>query len=413
MVYLKDLKDKLALKQIYYLILRPNMSFIPYALPLTGDEEIAEVIDTIKSGWLTTGPKTKRFEKDFAEFIQVKYALAVNSATAGLHLGLEALGVGPNDKVITTVHTFTATAEVIRYLGADPVFVDIEGDSFNIDCDEIERALIAHPEVKVIMPVHYAGQAADMTRIMALAKKYNVKVLEDAAHAVPSTHNGKLIGTFGDITVYSFYANKTITTGEGGMLVTDNEEYAKRIGCMRLHGISKDVFDRFTSTKPSWHYEVVAPGFKYNMTDIASSLGIHQLKKAWALQERRKSIAYKYNSAFSDLPVSIPLVVNKSDVHSWHLYVLQLNIDELDINRDRFIEILAEQGIGTSVHYIPLHFHPYWQETYKLKPDDFPRSSKAFTRIVSLPNYPKMTDEQVDKVIKVVISVLQEHKIND
>lgn len=389
------------------------MSFIPYALPLTGEEEIAEVIDTIKSGWLTTGPKTKRFEQDFSEFVGAKYALAVNSATAGLHLGLEALGVGPGDKVITTVHTFTATAEVIRYLGADPVFVDIEGDSFNIDCDAIEQALIEHPEVKVILPVHYAGQAANMTRIMALSKQYNVKVMEDAAHAVPSTHNGQMIGSFGDITVYSFYANKTITTGEGGMVVTNHDAYAKRIGCMRLHGISKDVFDRFTSTKPSWHYEVVAPGFKYNMTDIAASLGIHQLKKAWALQERRKSIALKYNSAFSDLPVSTPLIVNESDVHSWHLYVLQLNIDELDINRDRFIEILAEQGIGTSVHYIPLHFHPYWQETYKLNEDDFPKSSEAFKRIVSLPNYPKMTDEQVEKVIRVVRAVIMEHKISD
>lgn len=388
------------------------MSFIPYALPLTGEEEIAEVVDTIKSGWLTTGPKTKRFEKDFSEFVGAKYALAVNSATAGLHLGLEALGVGAGDKVITTVHTFTATAEVIRYLGADPVFVDIEGDSFNIDCDEIEKALIAHPEVKVIMPVHYAGQSANMTRIMALAEKYDVKILEDAAHAIPTTHNGKIIGAFGDITVYSFYANKTITTGEGGMLVTNNESYAKRIACMRLHGISKDVFDRFTSTKPSWHYQVVAPGFKYNMTDIAASLGIHQLKKAWVLQKRRKAIAYKYNDAFKELPVTTPLIVNESDVHSWHLYVLQLNLDELNISRDKFIEVLAEKGIGTSVHYIPLHFHPYWQETYNLKETEFPKSSKAFTRIVSLPNYPKMTDEQVSKVIDVVTQVLKEHKKN-
>jgi dTDP-4-amino-4,6-dideoxygalactose transaminase len=386
------------------------MSFIPYALPLTGEEEIAEVVDTIKSGWLTTGPKTKQFEKDFSEFVGSKYALAVNSATAGLHLGLEALGVGVGDKVITTVHTFTATAEVIRYLGADPVFVDIEGDSFNIDCNEIEKALISHPEVKVIMPVHYAGQSANMTRIMALAEKYNVKVLEDAAHAIPTSHQGKMIGTFGDITVYSFYANKTITTGEGGMVVTNNEDYAKRIGCMRLHGISKDVFDRFTSTKPSWHYQVVAPGFKYNMTDIAASIGIHQLKKAWQLQERRKKIAYKYNEAFSDLPVVTPLIVNEGDIHSWHLYVLQLNIDELEISRDRFIEILAEKGVGTSVHYIPLHFHPYWQETYNLRGEDFPKSSEAFTRIVSLPNYPKMTDEQVEKVISTVRVVLLEQK---
>lgn len=389
------------------------MSFIPYALPLIGDEEITEVIDTIKSGWLTTGPKTKLFEQNFSEFVGAKYSLAVNSATAGLHLGLEALGVGPGDKVITTVHTFTATAEVIRYLGADPVFVDIEGDSFNIDCEAIEQALIEFPNVKVILPVHYAGQAANMTRIMALAKRYNVKVMEDAAHAVPTTHNGQMIGTFGDITVFSFYANKTITTGEGGMIVTDNEEYAKRISCMRLHGISKDVFDRFTSTKPSWQYQVVAPGFKYNMTDIAASLGIHQLKKAWRLQDRRKEIVYKYNNAFNGLPVITPLITNDNDTHSWHLYVIKLSLDKLTISRDQFIEILAERGVGTSVHYIPLHFHPYWRETYGLCKDDFPKSSEAFTSIVSLPNYPKMTDEQVDKVIEIVRDLLLKSEIND
>jgi len=389
------------------------MSFIPFALPLTGEDEIAEVADTIRSGWLTTGPKTKLFEADFAEFVGVKYALAVNSATAGLHLGLEALGVSRGDKVITTVHTFTATAEVIRYLGADPVFVDIEGDSFNIDCDAIEAALIAHPEVKVIMPVHYAGQAANMTRIVELAKKYNVKILEDAAHAVPSTHNGQTIGTIGDVTVYSFYANKTMTTGEGGMVVTENDEYAKRISCMRLHGISKDVFDRFTSTKPSWYYEVVAPGFKYNMTDIAASIGIHQLKKAWLLQQRRQLIAEKYTAAFAALPLVTPLVVNPADVHSWHIYVIQLKLEKLNIGRDRFIEIMAEKGIGTSVHYIPLHLQPYWRQEYALKSDDFPKSSNAFERIVSLPNYPKMTDAEVDRVISTVSEILLEDKRHD
>lgn len=386
------------------------MSFIPYALPLTGEDEINEVVDTIKSGWLTTGPKTKQFESDFANFVGAKYALAVNSATAGLHLGLEALGVGPGDKVITTVHTFTATAEVIRYLGADPVFVDIEGDSFNIDCDAIEKALINNSGVKVILPVHYAGQAANMTRIMSLAKKYDVKVMEDAAHALPTTHSGQMIGTIADITVYSFYANKTITTGEGGMIVTNNESYVKRISCMRLHGISKDVFDRFTSTKPSWHYQVVAPGFKYNMTDIAASMGIHQLKKAYTLQNRRQGIAEKYNSAFSDLPVKTPFISNPTDTHSWHLYVLQLDIEELAIDRDEFIRMMAEKGVGTSVHYIPLHMHPYWQENYNLTECDFPRSSSTYYRIVSLPNYPKMTDGQVDRVIKTVREIILEHK---
>jgi dTDP-4-amino-4,6-dideoxygalactose transaminase len=385
------------------------MSFIPFALPCTGEEEIKEVIDTIRSGWLTTGPKTKQFENDFAEFVGAKYALAVNSATAGLHLGLEALGVGPGDKVITTVHTFTATAEVIRYLGADPIFVDIEGDSFNIDCDGVEAALQANPDVKVIIPVHYAGQAVNMTRIMALAKEYGVKVMEDAAHALPTTHNGQMIGTIADITVYSFYANKTITTGEGGMVVTNNEDYVKRISCMRLHGISKDVFDRFTSTKPSWHYQVVAPGFKYNMTDVAAAMGIHQLKKANVFQQRRKAIAEKYNDAFLDLPITTPFITNADDVHSWHLYVIQLNIDELSIGRDDFIKALAENGIGTSVHYIPLHMHPYWQDNYHLTESDFPKSTKAFYRIVSLPNYPKMTDDEIEKVINTVRKIALGH----
>jgi dTDP-4-amino-4,6-dideoxygalactose transaminase len=386
------------------------MSFIPFALPLTSEEEIQEVVDTIRSGWLTTGPKTKQFETDFAEFVGAKFALAVNSATAGLHLGLEALGVGPGDKVITTVHTFTATAEVIRYLGADPIFVDIEGDSFNIDCDAIEEALKNNPEVKVILPVHYAGQAANMTRIMKLAKEYNVKVMEDAAHALPTTHNGQMIGTIADITVYSFYANKTITTGEGGMIVTNNEQYVKRISCMRLHGISKDVFDRFTSTKPSWHYQVIAPGFKYNMTDVAASMGIHQLKKANLFQKRRQEISESYNYAFSNLQVTTPFISNPADIHSWHLYVLKLNTEELSIDRDEFINLMAEKGVGTSVHYIPLHMHPYWQENYNLTEGDFPRSSNTYYRIVSLPNYPKMTDEQVAKVINTVKAIILEYK---
>jgi dTDP-4-amino-4,6-dideoxygalactose transaminase len=389
------------------------MNFIPYALPLTGEEEIEEVIDTIKSGWLTTGPKTKRFESDFKSILGVQHALAVNSATAGLHLGLEALGVGPGDKVITTVHTFTATAEVIRYLGADPIFVDIEGDSFNIDCSAIEDALKSNPEVKAIIPVHYAGQSANMTEIMKLARKYNVKVLEDAAHAFPTTHDGKMIGSFGDITVFSFYANKTITTGEGGMVVTNNTGYAERIACMRLHGISRDVFDRFQSIKPSWYYEVIAPGYKYNMTDIAASLGIHQLRKAVGFQERRQSIAEKYNKAFEFLPVKTPYISIKSDLHSWHLYVIQLQLEELSIDRDKFIEILAEKGIGTSVHYIPLHLQPYWKSAYNLSEVDFPRSSFCFNRIVSLPNYPKMTDDEVNRVIEAVKDILEVFKKND
>lgn len=254
--------------------------FLPFALPDTGEEEIAEVVDSIRSGWLTTGPKTKRFEQEFAGFIgNGVEAVAVNSATAGLHLALEAIGVCPGDEVITTPYTFTATAEVIRYLGADPVFVDIDPATFNIDPARIEAAVT--PRTKAIIPVHFAGLACDMESILAIARKHGLKVVEDAAHALPATCSGKLVGTMeSDATVYSFYATKTITTGEGGMIVTRDPETAARCRTMRLHGISRDAFDRYTSTKPSWYYEVVAPGFKYNMTDIAASLGIHQLKKA-------------------------------------------------------------------------------------------------------------------------------------
>ena len=254
--------------------------FLPFALPDIGEDEISEVLDSLRSGWLTTGPKTKRFEGEFATFIGSGCkAIAVNSATAGLHLALEAVGIGPGDEVITTPYTFTATAEVVRYLGADPVLVDIDQQTMNINPELIESVIT--PRTKAIIPVHFAGLACDMEAMLTIARRHGLKVIEDAAHALPSTCNSRLIGSLeSDATVFSFYATKTITTGEGGMIVTRNPEIAKRCQIMRLHGISRDAFDRYTSTKPSWYYEVVAPGYKYNMTDIAASLGIHQLKKA-------------------------------------------------------------------------------------------------------------------------------------
>lgn len=386
------------------------MSYIPYSRPVLDTEEINEVVDTLKSGWLTTGPKVAQFENNFKEYVGSSYALAVNSATSGLHLALEAIGIGPGDKVITTVHTFTATAEVIRYLGAEPIFVDIEADSYNISPKEVEKALIKHKNVKAIMPVHYAGQSANITEISKLAKQYGVKVVEDAAHALPTTHNGKIVGTLSDITVFSFYANKTITTGEGGMITTDNAELAERMKVMRLHGINRDAFDRFTSTKPSWYYEIVAPGFKYNMMDVCGALGIHQLKKAKYFQEIRESIAKRYSDAFFGLPVITPILVNPNDIHAWHIYVLQLNLEELTINRDEFIKLLSERNIGTSVHYIPLHRMPYWKENFNLSDEQFPNSSYISDRIVSLPNFASMTDEEVCIVIDTVKSLLLEFK---
>ena len=379
--------------------------FLPFALPDIGEEEIEEVVDSLRSGWLTTGPKTKRFEEDFATFVgDGVEAIAVNSATAGLHLALEAIGIGPGDEVITTPYTFTATAEVIRYLGAHPVFVDINPTTFNIDPLKIEKAITQR--TKAIIPVHFAGLACDMDPIMAIAKKYGLKIVEDAAHSLPTTYHGKLIGTFeSDATVYSFYVTKTIATGEGGMIVLRDAEIAKRCRVMRLHGINRDVFNRYATTKPSWHYEVVAPGFKYNMTDVAASLGIHQLKKARSFQKRRAEMAAYYDEAFSDLPVILPPKAPKNDLHAWHLYVLRLD-PKVDISRDRFIESMAERGIGCSVHFIPLHLHPYGRDTYNLKPQDFPNALSVYERAVSLPLYTKMTEKDQKRVVEAVREIL-------
>lgn len=378
-----------------------KQDFLPFALPEIGEEEIAEVVSALRSGWVTTGPKTRQFEADFAEFLGGGLeAVAVNSATAGLHLGLEALGVGPGDEVITTTHTFTATAEIIRYLGADPVFVDVDPQTLCIDVAGIERAIT--PRTKAIIPVHFAGRSADMEPLLALARKHGLRVMEDAAHALPTTCGGKLIGTLeSDVTVFSFYANKTITTGEGGMLVTRDPELAKRARVMRLHGINRDAFDRFTAKAPSWYYEIVAPGFKYNMTDIASSLGIHQLKRANAFQAKRAQIAALYDKALADLPIILPPHASEGDVHSWHLYVTQL-ADSANVGRDQFIERLFEQGIGCSVHYIPLHLQPYWRDTYNLTPAMFPNSQRIYERTVSLPLYTRMTEADVDRVVAAV-----------
>ncbi|TMH32222.1 MAG: DegT/DnrJ/EryC1/StrS aminotransferase family protein [Betaproteobacteria bacterium] len=383
-----------------------SLPFLPFALPEIGDEEIAEVVDTLRSGWVTTGPKAKRFEQAFTEFLgdPSLESIAVNSATAGLHLALEALGIGPGDEVITTTHTFTATAEVVRYLGADVVLVDIDPATLCIDVAAVERALT--PRTKAVMPVHYAGLAADMPALLALAKAHGLKVVEDAAHALPTTCGGELIGTLqSDVTVFSFYANKTITTGEGGMVVTRDPELAKRMKVMRLHGMSRDAFDRFTATVPSWYYEIVAPGFKYNLTDIAAALGLHQLKRLPAFQKRREQIAEQFHAAFADLPVITPPRAVDGDLHAWHLYVLRLGPDAA-VTRDLFIERLFAAGIGCSVHYIPLHLQPYWRDRYRLTPQMFPHSQHAYERMLSLPLYTRMTDADVQRVIDAVRAAL-------
>ncbi|WP_295640784.1 DegT/DnrJ/EryC1/StrS family aminotransferase [uncultured Methylibium sp.] len=376
--------------------------FLPFALPEIGEAEIAEVVDTLRSGWVTTGPKARRFEQDFAAFLgdASLEAVAVNSATAGLHLALEGLGIGPGDEVITTTHTFTATAEVVRYLGADVVLVDIDPATLNIDPARVEAAIT--PATRAIVPVHYAGLAAPMDEILAIARRHGLKVVEDAAHALPATHGGALVGTLGsDATVFSFYANKTITTGEGGMVVSRNADLVKRMKVMRLHGISRDAFDRFTSTAPAWAYEIVAPGFKYNLTDIAAALGIHQLKRAREFRETREAVARRYREAMAGLPVLAPPDAPDGETHAWHLYVLRL-ADDAGVARDRYIERLFALGIGVSVHYIPLHLHPYWRERYGLRAEQFPHSQHAYERMLSLPIYPKMGEADVDRVVHAV-----------
>jgi len=383
----------------------PQAPFLPFALPEIGEDEINEVVDSLRSGWVTTGPKAKRFEQDFAAFLgdpQME-CVAVNSATAGLHLALEAMGIGPGDEVITTTHTFTATAEVVRYLGADVVLVDIDPATLNIDPKRVEAAIT--PRTRCIIPVHYAGLAVDMIAILDIARKHGLRVLEDAAHALPATLEKELIGTMGsDATVFSFYANKTMTTGEGGMLVTRNAELAKRARVMRLHGMNRDAFDRFTAKTPSWYYEIVAPGFKYNMTDIAAAMGIHQLKRIPAFQARREQIAQAYLAAFADLPLVLPPQAQAGDVHSWHLFVLRL-ADGLAMSRDEFIERMFAAGIGCSVHYIPLHLQPYWRDRYQLRAEQFPHSQRAFERMLSIPLYTAMSDADVQRVIAAVRAI--------
>jgi dTDP-4-amino-4,6-dideoxygalactose transaminase len=402
--------------------------FIAFARPSIGEAEIAEVVDTLRAGWITTGPKVRRFEERFAAWLAAPgidgvvgegvaddvgrrveggglECVAVSSATAGLHLALEGLGIGPGDEVITTTHTFTATAEVVRYLGADVKLVDIDPATLCLDPRAVDTAVT--PRTKALIPVHFGGRAADMTAIDAVARRHGLAIVEDAAHALPCTSHRRLVGTLegSAATVFSFYANKTMTTGEGGMLVTRDAALAARARTMRLHGMSRDAFDRFTSTLPAWAYEVVAPGFKYNLTDIAAALGIHQLARAASMRARRAAIARRYDDAFASLPLLRPPHADEGDLHAWHLYVVRLDA-AAPVSRDVFIEQLFARGIGCSVHYIPLHLHPYWRDRYALVPSMFPESQRAYEASVSLPIYSAMSDPDVQRVVDAVGRVL-------
>jgi dTDP-4-amino-4,6-dideoxygalactose transaminase len=387
---------------------------VPFAIPECGPEEIQEVSDVIRSGWLTTASRCARFEKDFAEYVGARHALAVNSATAALHLGLEALGIKAGDKVLVPTYTFTATAEIVRYLGADPIFVDCDKETFCITEEQIKRAVEAQNinltagNLKAIIPVHFGGHPCDMDSMLEFAKEHNLKVMEDAAHAIPTRYKDRLIGTFGDITCFSFYANKTMTTGEGGMLCTGNDEIANRVKVMRLHGINRDIWDRF-STGASWEYDVVAPGFKYNMPDINAALGIHQLKKVEFFREKRERIVKYYYEGLKDIPgLILPQIHCDMKDHSWYIFVVLINQDKTKkgIGRDKFISEMTKRNIGTSVHYKPLHRMTYYKTRYGLKPEMFPNAEWIFNRCVSIPMFSAMTDGQLEYVVESIKDIL-------
>jgi dTDP-4-amino-4,6-dideoxygalactose transaminase len=373
--------------------------FLPFARPDISEAEIAAVTQALRSGWVTTGPKAREFEQAFTDYLGGNglQSIAVNSATAGLHLALEALDIGPGDEVIAPTLTFTATVEVVRYLGADPVLVDVDPVTLNIDPDAIRAAIT--PRTKAIMPVHYAGLACRMDEILAIAHEHGLKVVEDAAHALPTTWKGQLVGQLqSDVTVFSFYANKTITTGEGGMAVTRHPALAERMRVMRLHGMSRDAFDRFSAKTPAWYYEIVAPGFKYNMTDIAAAMGVEQLARLPQFVQRRQHLAARYQAQLAGLPLVLPADAPAGDAHAWHLYVVRL-APGARVGRDEIIQALSDRGIGTSVHYVPLHRQPYWRDRYQLTPARFAHAEAAYQCMLSLPLFTAMHDTDQDRVI--------------
>ena len=427
-----------------------NMETIPFAHPYIGKEEEEAVIAVLRSRWLTTGKETIGFEKDFEDFFRKQgsgnfmgsdsdlFCMAVNSATSGLHLALEACGIGKGDLVLVPSMTFTSTAAVVRHLGADVVFVDVSKGSFHMDPAALERTLErlkqgnpAYPprraggggsgegfgprgQARAVMPVHYGGLPCDMDAILPIAEKYGLKVIEDAAHSFPSfvegkAQTGRWAGLMGNAGVFSFYTTKTITTGEGGMVVTRNTAIADRIKIMRSHGIDRSVWNRYTDTKASWYYEVVAPGFKYNIPDILSALGRVQLSRAMELFSMRKEIAGVFDEAFGSCPQFAIPPTGKGDAR--HLYPLRLNLPKLSIDRNKFAEKLQEQGVGISVHFIPLHIMPYYRERYSMRDDCLKETMESYQRVISLPLWPGMNDEQITRVIKVVKTLGSEYTV--
>lgn len=393
-------------------------TFLPFSPPLIGEEEIAEVVDTLRSDWITTGPKVKRFEQEFAAFIGAPDAFAVSSCTAALHLSLLALGIGPGDAVITTPLTFCSGVHVIEHVGARPVLVDVEEDTLNLDPRKLRNAIEAAQKnlgvhVKAIMPVHLYGHPCDLDAILEIAAEYKLAVIEDAAHSLPARYRGRMIGSMAAsakvplLTCFSFYATKNLTTAEGGMLVAPRDllEEARLWG---LHGMNRDAWKRYGS-EGSWHYEVVRPGYKYNLTDMQAALGLHQLRKLPGFHARRRQIVERYNSAFRSYP-ELCEPTERDDVgHAWHLYVLRLDPEGLELTRNQFISELHERKIGCSVHFIPIHLHAYYRDKYRYRPEDFPVANREYQRVVSLPLSPRMTDQDADDVIEAVAGLVQRH----
>ena len=377
-------------------------SFLAFSPPSLGEEERNEVMDTLRSDWLTTGPKTKKFEGQLLNYLGAPNLVALNSCTAGLHVGLVALGVGPGDEVIVPSMTFCATANVVEHVGAKPVLVDVLSDTLCIDPLAVAAAIT--PRTKVIMPVHYAGHPADLDPLFALAEAHGIQILEDAAHAIPTRYKGQLVGSRANLAAFSFYATKNLTTVEGGCL-TGEASLVDKARIIGHHGMNRDAWKRFDKSG-SWYYEVVLPGFKYNMTDVQAAIGIHQLTKLDGFQKRRREVVKAYTDAFRNLEALVLPTERPEAESSWHLYILRLNLEQLTIDRGTFIEELKGRNIGTSVHYLPVHMHPYYRDKYGYVPESCPVAANAYERMLTLPLHPGLSDSDVEDVIEAVRDVV-------
>lgn len=384
-----------------------STKFLPFHVPCLGDEEIQAVTEVLRSGWITTGPRVKEFEAAFSRYTGAREAVAVNSGTAALHLSLAAIDLRAGDEVVIPTMTFAATGEVVLYCGARPVLVDCERESFNLSVDALERAIT--PRTRAVIPVHYGGHPCEMDQIHNVAQRHGIKVIEDAAHALPARYNDRMVGTLGDITCFSFYATKTITTGEGGMATSENEEYAERMRILSLHGISKDAWKRY-ARDGEWRYEILEAGYKYNLTDLQAALGLVQLKKCDAMWRRRQSLAERYTNFLSRLDAYQVPGVAAHVQHAWHLFVVLVDPSVLSIHRDRVIKELTLRGIGASVHFIPLHLHPLYQQRLGYKVGQFPVAERLFDRCISLPLSPAMTDDDADRVLEALADIARRYR---